>query len=50
MGELAAAYRERVGALAARLDAPDAAQQRDVLRGELIALGKSLESDIAELG
>jgi tetratricopeptide (TPR) repeat protein len=49
MGELAAAYRERVGALAARLDAPDAAQQRDVLRGELIALGKSLESDIAEL-
>jgi tetratricopeptide (TPR) repeat protein len=49
MGELATAYRERVGALAARLDAPDAAQQRDALRGELIALGKSLESDIAEL-
>ena len=49
MGELATAYRERVGALAARLDAPDAAEQRDVLRGELIALGKGLESDIVEL-
>jgi tetratricopeptide (TPR) repeat protein len=49
MGELVTAYRERVNALAARLDAPDAAQQRDVLRGELIALGKGLESDLAEL-
>ena len=49
MGDLATAYRERVGALAARLDAPDAAEQRDVLRGELIALGKGLEQDIAEL-
>ena len=49
MGELATAYRERVSALAARLDAPDAAEQRDALRGELIALGKSLESDIVEL-
>ena len=49
MGELATAYRERVGALAARLDAPEAAQQRDALRGELIALGKCLESDLAEL-
>jgi tetratricopeptide (TPR) repeat protein len=49
MGELATAYRERVSALAARLDAPDAAQQRDALRGELIALGKGLESDLAEL-
>jgi tetratricopeptide (TPR) repeat protein len=49
MGELGTAYRERVSALAARLDAPDAAQQRDALRGELIALGKGLEQDIAEL-
>ena len=49
MGELATAYRERVSALAARLDAPDAAQQREVLRNELIALGKCLESDLAEL-
>jgi len=49
MGEVGTAYRERVSALAARLDAPDAAQQRDALRGELIALGKGLEHDIAEL-
>ena len=49
MGELAAVYRERVTALAARLEAPDAAQQRDALRGELIALGKGLEQDIAAL-
>src|SRR6476469_9665605 len=49
MGEMGTAYRERVGTLAARLDAPDAAQQRDVLRSELIALGKCLESDLAEL-
>jgi tetratricopeptide (TPR) repeat protein len=49
MGELAAAYRGRVAALAARLDAPDAPQQRDALRGELIALGKGLEQDLAEL-
>jgi len=49
MGEVATAYRERVHALAARLDAEDAAQQRDELRGELIALGKGLEQDLAEL-
>jgi tetratricopeptide (TPR) repeat protein len=49
MGELAAAYRERVTALAARLDSPGAAQERDALRGELIALGKGLEQDIAAL-
>ena len=49
MGEVATAYRERVSALAARLDAPDAAEQRDALRGELIALGKGLEQDLAEL-
>jgi tetratricopeptide (TPR) repeat protein len=49
MGDWAAAYRERVHALAARLDGPDAPQQREVLRGELIALGKGLERDLAEL-
>ena len=49
MGEVGTAYRERVSALAARLDAPDASEQRDVLRGELIALGKGLEQDLAEL-
>ena len=49
MGEVGTAYRERVSALAARLDAPDAAEQRDALRRELIALGKGLEQDIAEL-
>jgi tetratricopeptide (TPR) repeat protein len=49
MGEVRTAYRERVSALAARLDAPDAAQQRDAIRGELIALGKGLEQDLAEL-
>jgi tetratricopeptide (TPR) repeat protein len=49
MGDWATAYRERVQALAARLDGPDASQQREVLRGELIALGKSLERDLTEL-
>ncbi len=49
MGECATAHRARVVALAARLDAPDAANQRDALRAELIALGKSLEQDLAEL-
>jgi tetratricopeptide (TPR) repeat protein len=49
MGEVVTAYRERVSALAERLEAPEAAQHRDVLRGELIALGKCLEQDLAEL-
>jgi tetratricopeptide (TPR) repeat protein len=49
MGDWATAYRERLQALAARLDGPDAPQQREVLRGELITLGKSLERDLAEL-
>jgi tetratricopeptide (TPR) repeat protein len=49
MGEVGTAYRERVSALAARLDAADAAQQRDAIRGELIALGRGLEQDLAEL-
>ena len=49
MGELGTAYRERVSALAARLEAPDASEQRDALRGELIALGRGIEQDLAEL-
>jgi len=49
MGELATAYRERVTALAARIESPNAAQERDALRGELISLGKGLEQDIAAL-
>jgi tetratricopeptide (TPR) repeat protein len=49
MGEVGTAYRERVSALAARLEAPDASEQRDVLRGELIALGRGIEQDLAEL-
>jgi tetratricopeptide (TPR) repeat protein len=49
MGECATAHRARVVALAARLDAPDAASQRDALRAELIALGKLLEQDLGEL-
>jgi tetratricopeptide (TPR) repeat protein len=49
MGELAAAYRERVSALAARMESPDASAERDVLRGELISLGKALEQDLTEL-
>ena len=49
MGDWAAAHRARVVALAARLDSPDAAVHRDALRAELIALGKALEQDLAEL-
>ena len=49
MGDWATAYRERVHALAVRLDAPDAPEQREVLRAELIALGKGLEQDLGEL-
>ena len=49
MGDWANSYRERVHALAVRLDADDAPEHRDALRGELIALGKGLEQDLAEL-
>jgi tetratricopeptide (TPR) repeat protein len=49
MGDWANAYRERVHALAVQLDADDAPEHRDALRGELIALGKGLEQDLAEL-
>ncbi len=50
MGELTQSYRERITSLTARLDAPSAATDRDVIRAELIALGKSLEHDLTDLG
>jgi len=49
MGDWATAYREQVQALAVRLDGPDAPQQREALRAELLTLGRSLERDLAEL-
>jgi len=48
MGELVD-YRARVTALSAKLDAPNAASERDAIRAELIAIGKGLEHDLAEL-
>jgi tetratricopeptide (TPR) repeat protein len=49
MGELGDAYRARLAALAARIDAPTATAERDALRDELIAVGKGLEQDLADL-
>jgi tetratricopeptide (TPR) repeat protein len=49
MGDCAAAHRARVVALAARLDAPGAAVERETLRAELITIGKALEQDLTEL-
>ena len=49
MTEMAGAHRAQVEALAARLDAPDAVSERDAIRADLIALGKALEQDLAEL-
>ncbi len=49
MSDMTDDYRSRIAALAGRLDAPDAASGRDVIRGELIALGKGLEQDLTEL-
>jgi tetratricopeptide (TPR) repeat protein len=49
MGDWGTAYRARLDALGARLDAPTALSERDALRAELIALGKGLEQDLAEL-
>ncbi|MDB4891145.1 MAG: hypothetical protein JWL61_3000 [Gemmatimonadetes bacterium] len=48
MGEIDS-YRARVAALSAKLDAPNAAGSRDAIRAELIAIGKGLEHDLAEL-
>ncbi len=49
MADLTSGYRERISALATRLDGPNAVAERDNIRAELIALGKGLESDLAEL-
>jgi tetratricopeptide (TPR) repeat protein len=49
MAECGDVYRARVAALAARLEAPSAVQERDAIRGELIALAKSLEQDLTDL-
>ncbi len=49
MGEIGDAYRARIAALTATLDAPNAAGSRDAIRAELIAIGKGLEHDLAEL-
>ncbi|NUR32676.1 MAG: tetratricopeptide repeat protein [Gemmatimonadaceae bacterium] len=49
MGELSDAYRVRLAALAARLDAAQATTERDAIRDALIALGKGLEQDLADL-
>jgi tetratricopeptide (TPR) repeat protein len=49
MGELGDAYRARLAALAARLDAPTATAERDALRDALIAVGKGLEQDLSDL-
>jgi tetratricopeptide (TPR) repeat protein len=49
MSDGAGAYRTRVAALAARLDAPSATAERDTLKAELIALAKGLEHELTEL-
>jgi tetratricopeptide (TPR) repeat protein len=49
MGECSAALRARVVALAARLEAPDAAAHREPLRAELLTFGKALEEELTEL-
>jgi tetratricopeptide (TPR) repeat protein len=49
MGEIGAAYRARVAALTTKLDSKNAASERDAIRAELIAIGKGLEHDLAEL-
>jgi tetratricopeptide (TPR) repeat protein len=49
MAESGDSYRARLAALAARIDAPSAAAERDVLRAELIAIGKGIEQDLTDL-
>ena len=49
MAELLDEHRARMTALAARLDSPSAMTERDAIRGELIAFGRALERDLAEL-
>lgn len=49
MADTGATYRARIATLAARLDSPVAATDRDGIRAELISLGTGLEHDLAEL-
>ena len=49
MADVVDTHRERVAALAARLDEPGAVSERDAIRADLIALGKALEHDLTEL-
>ena len=49
MADVSTAYRGRVAALTGKLDSPNAATERDVIRAELISIGKGLEQDLAEL-
>ena len=49
MAESGDSYRARLAALAARIDAPSAAAERDALRAELIAIGKGIEQDLSDL-
>ena len=49
MAELVNEHRARMAALSARLDSPAALTERDAIRGDLIAFGKALEQDLAEL-
>ena len=49
MAELVSEHRARMAALSARLDSPAAVTERDAIRGDLIAFGKALEQDLAEL-
>ncbi len=50
MGECSEGYRSRLASLAARLDAPDAAVERDAIRAELVSFAKALEAELADLG
>ena len=49
MAELLEEHRARMAALSARLESPTATSERDAIRADLIALGKALERDLAEL-
>jgi tetratricopeptide (TPR) repeat protein len=49
MSDLTSTYRSVIGALAARLDSPNAPAERDSIRAELVSLGKRLEQDLSDL-
>ena len=50
MAEPVDAYRARLASLASRIDGPTATADRDAIRAELIAIGRSVESDLGALG